>query len=49
MKNIKEFKNMLNEMHTSELVDILNHPNFSNRKQVIKNELNKRKNKSINR
>ena len=42
MTKSKEFKNMLNEMYTSELIDILNHHNFSNRKQVIKNELKKR-------
>ena len=49
MTKEKEFKNMLNEMYTGELIDILNHPNFSNRRQVIKNELNKRQITNLNR
>ena len=37
-----DFKIMMHEMYNSELLEILNHPNFEQKKQLIINELKKR-------
>ena len=42
MKNNKDFKIMLHEMHNWELLEILQHPNFEQKKQLVINELKKR-------
>jgi len=39
--NSYDFNLMISEMHKSELIELLNHPNFKDRKELIENQLNK--------
>jgi len=41
MKN-NDFKTTLHQLYSSELLEILDHPNFDHKKQLIINELKKR-------